>query len=113
MYYIDSHLADKITTKNLASLIDVSQGRLFRAVQNQCRCYSPSLHHHAARRAQYAMLDYSAGAARPANARVRIFDEAHLSRLFRQKNRCAPISLASRDESSIRRSGPLRKGFAC
>ena len=31
VHYIETHLADKITTKDLRSLIDVSQGRLFRA----------------------------------------------------------------------------------
>jgi AraC family transcriptional regulator len=31
VHYIETHLADKITTKDLASLIDVSEGRLFRS----------------------------------------------------------------------------------
>jgi hypothetical protein len=105
--YIDTQLADKITTKNLARLIDVSERRLFRALKIPVDD-SPSLHHHAPRRARM-----HEGAARPASPRVRILRPGASLQTVSPQNRYAPIGLASRDDNPIRRSGRLRQGFAC
>jgi Polyketide cyclase / dehydrase and lipid transport len=89
------------------------RGTTISSVQNKCRCYSPSLHHHAARRSRMHDVDYNAGAARPASTRVRILRPGASLQTVSPKNRYAPIGLASRHDSPIRRSGRLRKGFAC
>ena len=87
LHYIDTQLADKITTKNLARLIDVSERRLFRAFKIPVGC-SPSLHHHAARRARMHDVDYDAGAACPASARVRIWRPSASPDCFAAKSVC-------------------------
>jgi AraC family transcriptional regulator len=85
VYYIDSHLADKITTKNLASLIDVSEGRLFRAFKISVGV-TPR-HYITTRRVERVctmLITTRAPLAQLALA-CGFCDQAHLSRLFRRK----------------------------
>jgi AraC family transcriptional regulator len=85
VHYIETHLADKITAKDLASIINVSEGRLFRAfkigigvtpghyittrrVERVCTMLVTT-------RAPLAQLALACG----------FCDQAHLSRLFRRQ----------------------------
>ena len=87
------------------------RGTIIPSLQDRHRCYSRSLHHDAARRARMHDVDYNAGAACPASTRVRILRPGASLQTVSPQNRHAPIGLASRDDSPIRRSGRLRKGL--
>jgi AraC family transcriptional regulator len=85
MHYIETHLADKIITKNLASLIDVSEGRLFRAFKISVGV-TPR-HYITTRRIERVctmLITTRAPLAQLALA-CGFCDQAHLSRLFRRK----------------------------
>jgi AraC family transcriptional regulator len=85
VHYIDTHLADKITTKNLASLIDVSEGRLFRGFK--IRVGVTPGHYIATRRLERVctMLITTRSPLAQLALACGFCDQAHLSRLFRRK----------------------------
>jgi AraC family transcriptional regulator len=85
VYYIETHLEGKITTKDLASLIDVSEGRLFRAFKIAVGV-TPR-HYITTRRVERVctmLITTRAPLAQLALA-CGFCDQAHLSRLFRRK----------------------------
>jgi AraC family transcriptional regulator len=85
VHYIDTHLAETITAKNLASHIDVSEGRLFRAFKISVGV-TPR-HYITTRRVERVctmLITTRAPLAELALA-CGFCDQAHLSRLFRRK----------------------------
>jgi AraC family transcriptional regulator len=84
VHYIETHLADKITAKDLASLIDVSEGRLFRAFKISLGM-TPR-HYVTTRRVERVctmLITTQAPLAQLALA-CGFCDQAHLCRLFRR-----------------------------
>jgi AraC family transcriptional regulator len=85
VHYIETHLADRITAKDLASLINVSEGRLFRAFKIGIGV-TPG-HYITTRRIERVctmLITTRAPLAQLALA-CGFCDQAHLSRLFRRK----------------------------
>ena len=101
--YIETHLADKITARDLASLIDVSEGRLFRAFKISVGV-TPR-HYLTTRRVERVctMLITTRAPLAQLALECGFFDQAHLSRLFRRKIGMPPS--AWRRAMTVRHAG--------
>jgi len=107
--YIETHLADKNTAMDLADLIKVSMGQLFRAFKISVGV--PPFHYLARRRIEFAcaMMRTTREPLSQVAVACGLCDQAHLCRVFRRMTG-DPIGLASRDASL--RHGKLQFGSA-
>jgi AraC family transcriptional regulator len=112
VHYIETHLADKITAKDLARLINVSEGRLFRVFKIGIGV-TPG-HYITTRRVERVctMLITTRTPLAQLALACGFCDQAHLSRLFRRKIGMPPS--AWRRAMTVRYAGQgvFGKGFA-
>ena len=108
--YIETHLAEKIMVTDLAELIDVSVGQLFRAFKASVGL--PPFHYIARRRVELACTMMST--TREPLAQIAIAcgmcDQAHLSNAFRRMIGMSP--LVWRREQEMCRVGRMSPGMA-
>jgi AraC family transcriptional regulator len=107
--YIETHLADKITAKDLASLIDVSTGRLSRAFKVSVGV--TPLRYVASRRVEHVctMLITTREAISQLALACGFSDHSHLCRLFRRTIGMPPS--AWRRAMTARYAGPDARGM--
>lgn len=103
--YIESHLAEKITGHELAELIDVSVGQLFRAFKASVG--APPFHYIAQRRVELAcrIMTTTDDSLSQVAIACGLCDQAHLCRVFRRTTGLSPA--AWRRFNSI---GPRARG---
>jgi transcriptional regulator GlxA family with amidase domain len=88
--YIETHLADKITAMDLADLINVSMGQLFRAFKISVGV--PPFHYLARRRIEFActMMRTTREPLSQVAVACGLCDQAHLCRVFRRMTGMSP-----------------------
>jgi AraC family transcriptional regulator len=92
MDYIEQHLSDKITSRQLAGLVDISVGRLFRAFKVSIGV--PPFHYIASRRIEFActLLKTTGEPLSQIALASGLCDQAHLCRVFRRMMGATPAA---------------------
>jgi AraC family transcriptional regulator len=92
MDYIEQHLSDKITGRQLAGVIDISVGQLFRAFKASMGV--PPFHYITSRRIEFActLIETTNEPLSQVALASGLCDQAHLCRVFRRKMGITPAA---------------------
>ncbi len=92
MDYIEQHLSDKITGRQLAGVIDISVGQLFRAFKASMGV--PPFHYITSRRIEFActLIETTNEPLSQIALASGLCDQAHLCRVFRRKMGITPAA---------------------